>query len=371
MIDRFRIFAAGMAVIAASTIHAHAADLANGTPTPIKAPECIDDPAAYFFSETVPPPGPVHPTNPIGHYYEVVRYIRTSAVSTPTSYDYGHFPQAYPWPPLRGQPLTGFTVPEPKYRYQRTSRTDADADNASGFQLHCTEAGSFINTFTFPHVEGVGGGPHSIYGYSFDADKLPSIFDSNPATDFVMQVFMEIPWFYSVADPAAPAGVVPVGQASMFAYLRDRHSGKAFGIVLGIFDNRATATVATYTPVVAHDTQTPFVSTPVGAGSKYATLSPYSSTFTGTTWSGLRFFRMHITQDNFRSMLADVNAFCAANTALNYCAGTAPGAPAFSNSISDYQLTDFGVLHEVFPQSDDANLSMGMHVVELGAWNFR
>jgi hypothetical protein len=81
------------------------------------------------------------------------------------------------------------------------------------------------------------------------------------------------------------------------------------------------------------------VSTPIGEGSQYVTLSPYSSMFTSNTWSGLRFFRAQITH--------------------------------FSTSVTDYVLTDFGVLHEVFPQTDMGNLSMGVHVYGLGAWNFR
>jgi hypothetical protein len=47
---------------------------------------------------------------------------------------------------------------------------------------------------------------------------LPPIYDGNPGTDFVLQASVEIPWFYSVADPVAPAGVVPGGQVVLFAY---------------------------------------------------------------------------------------------------------------------------------------------------------
>ena len=363
---------ASIAVLAASAMSAGASDLASAQATPIKEPECIGDPSSLFFSQNVVPAEPPHPTLPIGHYYEIVRYLGSGSVATPVSFDFGHIPQSYAWPPFRGLPLTGFMVPDPKVSYQRASRFDADTDNSSAFQLHCYDAGSFINTFTFPHFpNSPAGGAHSIYGYSFDAAQLPPVYDSNPGTDFVLQASVEIPWFYSVADPAAPPGVVPVGQASLFAYFLDRQSGKTFALLAAIFDNRATAPGASLSPYVAHDGATPFVSTPIGATSKYATISPYSASFTGNTWSGVRFYRAHVTQDDFRQALADINAFCAADPALRYCSSPAPGAPAFSSSVTDYAITDFGVLHEVFPQSPMANLSMGVHVYGLGTYNLR
>ncbi|QJR09192.1 hypothetical protein DSM104443_00228 [Usitatibacter rugosus] len=356
--------------MSSSALPVRAADPANGIPTPIQAPECIGDPSSLFFSENVTPAEPPHPTLPIGHYYQIVRYLGDS-VSAPVSIDYGHISQSYPWPPFRGVPLTGLTVPEPAASYQRASFPEANPDNSSGFQLHCYDAGSFINTWTFPRLPITGGGAHSIYGYSFYPTQLPSIYDASPGTDFVLQAGIEIPWFQSVLDPDAPAGIVPVGQVNFFAYFLDRRSGKTFALLLGVFDNRYRPSDPTGTGFIAHDVATPFVSTPMVATSKYATVSPYSGTFTGTTWSGLRFFRAHITQDNFRRMLGDVNAYCAANPGMRYCSASAPGAPAYSTAVTDYLITDFGVLHEVFPQGDKANLSMGVHVNGLGAWNFR
>jgi hypothetical protein len=157
--------AINIAVLAASAMSAGAADLANSQATPIKEPECIGDPSSLFFSENVAPAEPPHPTLPIGHYYEIVRYLGGGSIGSPVPFDFGHISPSYAWPPLRGLPLTGLTVPEPKASYQRASRVDADSDNSSAFQLHCYDAGSFINTFTFPHLpNSPAGGAHSIYG---------------------------------------------------------------------------------------------------------------------------------------------------------------------------------------------------------------
>ena len=169
--------------------------------------------------------------------------------------------------------------------------------------------------------------------------------------------------------PLAPPGIVPIGQFSLFAYFRDRASGKTFALLLGIFDNRFASNPA-YVPFVAHDGATPFVSTPIGANARYATMPPVSSAFTGTTWTGLRFFRVHVTQDNFRQALTDVNAYCLAHDTQRYCAPSTAAGDAYSPSVTDYQITDFGVIHEIF-RNPRSNLSMGVHVFDLGAWNFR
>jgi len=109
---------------------------------------------------------------------------------------------------------------------------------------------------------------------------------------------------------------------------------------------------------------------PIDSTAKYGTLSPYSSTFTGTEWAGLRFFRVHVTQANFRLAVADVNAYCHAHLAQRYCTETSTGA-AFSSVVGNYEVTDFGVIHEIGRVGANGNLSMGVHIFDLGAWNFR
>ena len=266
--------------------------------------------------------------------------------------------------------LTGLSVPEPRDAWQRASHADATVDDSSAFQLHCYDAGSFLNTWTFPYDLSItGGGPHSIYGYSFYDASTPPIYDSNPATDFVLQASVEIPWFAAWSEPLAPPGGGPIGQVNLFAYFRERLSGKIFALLLAIFDNRFAAKPP-YAPFVAHDGAAPFVSTPIAANAKYVTLSPGSSTFTGKTWTGLRFFRVHVTQDNFRQALADINAYCQAQPAQRFCGTSTPTGNAFSPVVGDYQITDFGVIHELGVNPNE-ELSMGVHIFDLGAWNFR
>src|SRR5579862_614338 len=244
-----KTFLATIALSAAAT-SGGAADLANGTPTTIKDPECISDPSALFFVQNSGAE-PRHPVLPIGHYYEIVRYLGEDAVASPDENDFGHVSQFHPYPPFRGLPLTGFTPPEPRSKYQRARNDFSVADNSSGFQLSCYDSGSYINTWTFPFLNIQGGGAHSVYGYSFDLTLAPAIFDDDPGTDFVLQASMEVPWFYSVPDSSVGPDLVPVGQVSLFAYLVDRRSSKVFGLLVGVFDNRYTAPGATYSAFVS------------------------------------------------------------------------------------------------------------------------
>jgi len=70
-------------------------------------------------------------------------------------------------------------------------------------------------------------------------------------------------------------------------------------------------------------------------------------------------------------MLADINAYCAAHATQRYCASSAAGGAAYSTAVTDYEITDFGVIHEVDRGGPNGNVSMAVHVFDLGAWTFR
>ena len=349
---------------------AGAADLYNYEATPLKASDCVTDLSTALFEENTPQAVPPHPTLPVSNFYLIVRYMGDDAISASPPYDFGHIDASYPWPPYRGLALTGLTVPDPSPQWQRAKRSDANPDNSSAFQIHCYDAASYINTWTFPSQTLVGGGPHAIYGYSFNNPPPPAIFDDNPATDFVLQASIEIPWFGEYTGPPDGEQATPIGQVSVFAYFRDRFTLKTFALLLGVFDNRS-GTDTSYPSAVSHDGSTPFVSVPFNQNAAFATLSPYSSTYTGIPWTGLRFFRAHITQANFSAAVAAINAYCRSHLEARYCNITPVIWTSYSPSVTDYELTDFGVLHEVDRGGPNGNLSMGVHVYGLGAWNFR
>ena len=359
-----------LATVSCIGVYAGAADFTHFQATALTEPECITDASRSFIVENTEPPEPPHPTLSINRYYMIARYLGEDAIAAAPTFDFSRFPQSYGWAPARGVALTGLVVPDPKAAWQRAKSADANLDTSSAFQLHCYDAGWFWNTWTFPYQTVSGGGPHTIYGYSFNDPPPPAIFDNNPATDFVLQASVEVSWFAKWPDPTAAPPLEPLGQVSLFAYFRDRFTGKTFALLLAIFDNRF-ATNPTYGSFVAHDGFTPFVSMPLNGDAAYATLSPYSSTFTGTTWTGLRFFRAHITQENFRNAVADINAYCRSHVSARYCNLVPSIWTAYSSSANAYELTDFGVIHEIFRAGPNDNLSMAVHIYDLGAWNFR
>lgn len=363
-----RLAAAGAlgAVLAGPT---GAADVLRATYAPLKAPECLLDTARAFHSENVQPAEPPHPSRPDRQYYLVARYMGEQATGAPAAFDFSRVPGDYGWPPARGVPLTNLAVPEPRSAWQRALRPDADLDASSAFQLHCEHAGSFINTWQFPAMAITGGGPHAIYGYSFNDPPPPRLFDADPGTDFVLQVAVEVPWFVSWPDRSPQARVDPIGQVVLFAYVRSRTTGRLFALLYALFDNRAGAQ-GRYAPFTAHDTATPFVSTPVHRDMRFGVQSPYGASYTGEAWSGLRFFRVHVGRAAFAEALAAVNGYCAAQRALRFCADAGQGL-AFPDDPLDYELTDFGVLHEIFRGDPPGQVSMAIHVFDLGAWQAR
>jgi hypothetical protein len=135
-----------------------------------------------------------------------------------------------------------------------------------------------------------------------------------------------------------------------------------------LFDTRLGMD-GTYPPYVGHDGAAPFVSMPLNENARYAVLSPVSAKATGTPWTALRFFRGHITQDTFRTMLNDINAFCAAPRDAAFCDPTQPSGDAFVQDSKQYDVQAFGFLHEVF-RTPDSNISMGLHFYDLGIWRF-
>ena len=357
-----------MVALGAFDTSAKAADLFDASFVPVKAADCVKDASQSFFAQGVDPPS--NPPLPYDRFYLVARHMGQDAVDAGPAADFSHVPDDHALSPARGLPLTGFAVPDPKPAWQRSNTAHATPDTASAFQLHCYDAGSFINTWGFQDRPIVGGGPHTIYGYSFNEPPPPAIFDGHPDSDFVLQANIEIPWFARWPDPTAQAQFDPVGQVSLFAYFRDRLTAKSFALLLGVFDNRAGAD-GTYVPMVSHDGFTPFATTPLNGLAAYATLSPFSATYTGVPWSGLRLFRGHVSQRNFRDAINDINVFCASARALPLCSADPRLGVAFSSEPTNYLLTDFGVLHEVFRGGPYGNVSMGLHISGLGAWSAR
>lgn len=334
----------------------HTASPATPAFTPIKAPECIGRTAGAFVAQNDPPLVPHFPSMPNTGFYLVVRYLGEDSIAGAPAFDYSA--------------VTGLAVPEPRAAWQRARTDDATPATSSAFQLHCEDAGSYLDTATFAWRDVVGGGPHAVFGFAFNDPPPQPLFDASPGTEFVIQASAEIPWFRTTLPAATLSTPGPLGQVNLFAYFRDRRSARVFGLVLGLFDSRYGA-AGTYEPYVSHDTYTPFVSQPLGGASPYVMRPAESHSFSGLPWSGLRLFRGRMTREGFARAAADVNAWCREHRAYRFCDAPSPGADAFSADPLDYEVTDFGVLHEVLKGVPGGDLGMGLHVSGLGLWNAR
>lgn len=341
-------------------------DLSNASLTAIQGPECIADTSGRWVS--TPTPGQADsPAPPARKFFMSVRYVHP--IDTPITTNFVR---------LGALAVTGFDpeagVAAPDYGRWQRGRIDGDANTTSGFQMKCDDVGSFINTTTFARQPITGAGPHSAYFYDFrdPADpatlgKLPRVYDADPATDFVLQARVEVPWLQRSGPPDDPAtGALANAQLSLAAYLRDARSGKLFAYVVMLYQNAPQEPA-----LVLQDEEVAYVSSPPQTN-EFLTLSPLSAGFSSDTWSGLRLYRFHVSKAKFAHALSQVNAFCTApgNRARPFCqSGTAN--TAFSSDPADYQLVAFGMLHEVFTGRPDNQVSTGVHYKDVGAYRAR
>lgn len=344
-----------------------AAEPLKSTLTAIQAPECIADTAGRWMatvtqSDRIAPPPP-----PAKKFVMAVRYVH--AIDTPITSNFGRSGdlQVTNFDPEAG-------VERKDYGRWQRGGVDGNLEQTSGFQLKCDDVGSFINTSTVAPQKIIGGGPHSAYFYDFrdkaepnPMSKLPTVYDTNANTDFVLQASVQVPLMKRSGPPDnAQTGSLAVTQLSMAAYFRDAESGNLFAFLVNLYQNRAKEDAR-----VAHDEQTVFVSVPWQT-SEFATLQADSAGYSSDTWSGLRPYGIHISQAKFKFALSRVNAFCAAaeNRDRAFCRPGRSGQ-AFSNNPLDYQLVTFGMLHEVFTGLPTNQLASGVHYKGVGAYRSR
>lgn len=319
---------------------AGAADLYNGTPTAIVEPACIEDAASSLFAGGAPPED---------RFMLVVRHMGDDALLVSTSVDFGA---------LGAIPLTNLHVPAPRESWQR-ARTAEDPNFTSAFQVHCADAGLFINAWRFAPEELIDEGPHAAYGFVFS--DPPPAFDGNPGTDLVIQAELEVPWVYK-----------PEGSGVALTYFQirfyDTTTGRFLQMTMLLHDTDGVDFVP-YADYARNDSL--FVAAPATT-TAVVTRSPYSAAPSGRPWTGLRFFRSQITPANFRAAIALANSFCARRPDVPDCAILPGSAAPLSETPEDYRIAEFALITELFNADTDRNgLSVGLHVRALGLYNFR
>jgi hypothetical protein len=242
--------------------------------------------------------------------------------------------------------LTGFHASP---QAQRGYRDLGPPIAASAFQLDCDGAGFLINTWEFSHKSPLAGeGPSASVGR--DLKPPPRPFERGRA--MIIDARITIPWV-QVQSPPIAEGTAQVG---FLYYASDAARGTVFAHVIGLFDNRPRGIAGG--EFVSSDGMTAFVGSPLsvvdsnGNTVQYVTVGPSSSPMQFEQgFTGERFFRAIVTFENFRSLLARLEA------------GPLPG---ISVRPEDYEIIFFGVLGEVFPGTgEDHNVALGASVRAL------
>jgi hypothetical protein len=238
--------------------------LAQAAPRPLVPPECITDIGRVQAQ---------YPTREPNRYYLFVRELGDyqseewqNQVATPVTWDVSVY--------------SGFRPPEPLADWQRGRYNDGPPSGTSAVQLHCTDVGFILNTYSFQHtVEPRGGGPH--YAYEHVLGGMPRIWQfEGSALHFSLD--LRIPWVYTAdADPSRGLGV---GQVTLFYYAIDESDGRLFAHIIALFDTRPLG-VGNGREFIGNDTYVDFASTPLadvdadGKPLRYLSRDPGSASY--------------------------------------------------------------------------------------------
>lgn len=133
-----------------------------------------------------------------------------------------------------------------------------DAPGYSAFQLHCAEAGFFVNTASFSHAAPlVGQGPN----VSVARDLDPPLAAFAQGAGLLVEADVRVPWAQAAFTPVTEG----TAQVGFFLYLRDRTSGVVITQLVSLFDNRAPGVNGSGVEGMGHDGVNAFVSSPLAA----------------------------------------------------------------------------------------------------------
>jgi hypothetical protein len=233
---------------------------------------------------------------------------------------------------------------------QRGYRDEGLPAGTSAFQLHCDHAGFLINTWQFSHASPLFGEGPSV---SIGRNLVPPVHAFTDGASIIIEADIKVPWILN----ARPPFVNGTAQVSLFYYLRDSRSGESIAQLAGIFDNRAPGVGGSAVETLDSDGVVNFASSPLapfdaaGRQVRFVTVTPDEPQMQfQQSWSEPRHYRMKVSYDNFAAVLA----------------GLRGRQPELSADPSDYGITFFGVLAEVFPGTGDAdNVSLAGSVASL------
>lgn len=235
-------------------------------------------------------------------------------------------------------------------RAQLGFRNEGPPTAASAFQLHCDEAGFFINTWQFAHTQPVeGAGPSA----SVARDVIPALRAWRDGGAVMMEADIRVPW---VLNQRAPV-IAGTAQVSFGFYARDETSGKYIAQLAEVWDNRPPGLMGTGIEASGSDGVVNFASGPLAPRDALGRPIRFLTHIAGdpqmqyqATFRDARRFRLMITHANFAAVLASLRERQA----------------EISADPGDYTIISFGILGEVFPGTgNDDNVSVGASVKAL------
>lgn len=239
----------------------------------------------------------------------------------------------------------------------------------SAFQLGCSTAGSFINTWTWPQGVINGGGPNAVYQIDFSNPK--PVFDANYNELWLQADSISLPYITTWGG---------IGQIVLAAFIEYTsatypYRKQTFQILSELYDSRPNHT---YDPVSQFDTavHNAYATAP-NTNNRYMSSGPVEYGFSPmksglSTWNGAR-FRAQISRSNFVEILNDINnTVCPSHRDAPDCQENfAVPNPSNGNDSkwAQYKLKIVFMLNEVF-YTGYGNIAMGMNVQGLGAYRY-
>lgn len=277
----------------------------------------------------------------------LARWQGDGFVANAVSYDMGAF--------------TAFHVPAPTTQWQRGVQPESPA-GTPGVQLHGYEGGMLINTWSVPHRFIEGGGYNDMFGYAFAAGSRPDVFvmrngygaPIGPA-QLVVQASIAVPWFASWANvngswvQSPNSGDYGDGQAALFAYLEDTsHPGLPPIAILGLLWGNRWGGCAS-TGGVAFDYPAGVWFGASGICTTDITTAFYSTPTQQAPFADQRFFRIHVTPQNWTNLVTRVNSAGPANPdpSLRCTPGVSCPPTGYSTDPAAWRLQYAGVISEV------------------------
>lgn len=177
------------------------------------------------------------------------------------------------------------------------------------------------------YVPITGGGPH-MWVYK---QYSPGIFPWSKTGQYLsLSVKAAVP-YVELTDPHGnvsyhnfTSNQAPVTQLSFGLYFKDKTNNITFAITSPMYESRGTFQETAR----QHDTSTSFAISPLESTSTYVTKAPLSTSLQSKPFSELRYFEVHITQQNLEGIIRDSDE-------------------NLSNDISNYELLMTGILFEL------------------------